>query len=556
LAVACGLVLSLAAACAPMRESKLGATAFSKIKAAEVFAAGLSGIAEKYIDVVAVDDISFEGIRGLGVLDPDLTVSREGGEVLLTSAGHEVIRLKAPGADDVAGWANLTADISLAARQASPELKSADMEAVYEAFFDGVLSNLDIFSRYAGAEEARKNRAKRDGFGGIGIRYRIKDGVVVVSDVLPKKPAAKAGMMKNDRITHVDGKPLKGLSRKAISNMIRGPTHTLVNLKVERKGASGPLTMAMERVHIFLTTVFETENDGILVLRLKSFNQNTARSMAKKLENARARLADGLRGLVLDLRGNPGGLLKQSIKVADLLLTQGKIVSTQGRHAESIHNYEAGGQDLAFGLPVLVLVDGKSASAAEIVAAALQDRDRAVVIGTSSFGKGSVQTVIKLPNDGEITLTWSKLVAPSGYMLHGLGVRPAICTSGLKDGAEEAIKAVMANRSKTEEVLTAWRKPEIPDEDVRNKLRQSCPSQRRSNNLETDIARRLIDDQALYAQALNLSAPTHEARYKQGATLPASPRTPLTGGPRTRAPRDLGQTPNSRHGTWQNRVPY
>ena len=162
------------------------------IKAAEVFAAGLSGIAQKYIDVVAVDDISFEGIRGLGALDPDLIVSREGGEVLLTSAGHEVIRLKAPGADDVAGWAKLTADISLATRQASPELKSADMEAVYEAFFDGVLSNLDIFSRYAGAEEARKNRAKRDGFGGIGIRYKIKDGVVVASDVLPKRPAAKA----------------------------------------------------------------------------------------------------------------------------------------------------------------------------------------------------------------------------------------------------------------------------------------------------------------------------------------------------------------------------
>ena len=143
---------------------------------------------------------------------------------------------------------------------------------------------------------------------------------------------------------------------------------------------------------------------------------------------------------MLDLRGNPGGLLKQSIKVADLLLTQGKIISTRGRHADSIHNYEAGGHDLAFGLPVLVLVDGKSASAAEIVAAALQDRDRAVVIGTSSFGKGSVQTVIRLPNDGEITLTWSKLVAPSGYLLHGLGVRPAICTSG---GVQESVVLII-----------------------------------------------------------------------------------------------------------------
>jgi carboxyl-terminal processing protease len=136
-----------------------------------------------------------------------------------------------------------------------------------------------------------------------------------------------------------------------------------------------------------------------------------------------------------------------------------------------------------------------------------------VVIGTAPFGKGSVQTVIRLPNDGEITLTWSKLVAPSGYMLHGLGVRPAICTSGLKDGADATIKAVMANRSKTEEVLTVWRKPEVRDEAGRNKLRESCPSQRRRKDLEADIARLLIANQALYARALNLSAPTHEARY-------------------------------------------
>ncbi|MBI2979125.1 MAG: hypothetical protein HYY38_09990, partial [Rhodospirillales bacterium] len=222
---------------------------------------------------------------------------------------------------------------------------------------------------------------------------------------------------------------------------------------------------------------------------------------------------DGMKGVILDLRGNPGGLLKQSVKVADLLLTQGQIISTRGRHADSIHYYEAGGRDLAFGMPVIVLVDGKSASAAEIVAAALQDRERAVVIGTSSFGKGSVQTVIRLPNDGEITLTWSRLYAPSGYLLHGLGVLPAICTSGVKEDARSVIRARMAQRAKTEEALNAWRLSSAFDDAKRGKLRESCPSQRRQDDLEIEMARQLLGDQALYAEALRLSAATHQAHY-------------------------------------------
>jgi carboxyl-terminal processing protease len=172
---------------------------------------------------------------------------------------------------------------------------------------------------------------------------------------------------------------------------------------------------------------------------------------------------------------------------------------------------------LAFGLPVVVLVDGKSASAAEIVAAALQDRDRAVVIGTSSFGKGSVQTVLRLPNDGEITLTWSRLVAPSGYIFHGLGVRPAICTSNAKDGghdkAMEIIRQVLINRSKTQDTLVAWRTPGLQNESIRARLRDSCPSQPRGNGLEARIANHLINDPTLFARVLNLTADTHQARY-------------------------------------------
>ena len=509
----CGLAVLLATACAPSRDfSTAGTVDFSASQASEVFAAGYSGVTQKFIEPVSVGDIAIEGIRGLGAIDPDLTVTRADGKVVLSASGSEVAFFPAPEENDIAGWAKLTVDISAAARKASAEMKAADMETLYEAVFDGVLSNLDIFSRYAGAQEARKNRAKRDGFGGIGIRYRIQDGIPVIIEVLPKTPAAMAGLLKDDRITHVDGTALKGLAKEQIGEKLRGPTHTRVELTILGPGATSPKVVAMERAHIFSPTVTETHSDGIVVLKVKSFNQDTARSLAAKLEKAHETLGDDMKGLILDLRGNPGGLLKQSVKVADLLLTQGKIVSTRGRHADSIHNYEAGGRDLAFGLPVIVLVDGKSASAAEIVAAALQDRERAVVIGTSSFGKGSVQTVLRLPNDGEITLTWSRLIAPSGYMLHGQGVLPAICTSGIKDNASAVIRAVLAKSAKTEETLNMWRKPGTRDEDSRRKLRQSCPSQRRRDDLDLKIARRLIEDQVLYARTLNLTAATHEAR--------------------------------------------
>jgi carboxyl-terminal processing protease len=294
---------------------------------------------------------------------------------------------------------------------------------------------------------------------------------------------------------------------------LRGPTHTRVELTFIRPGAGEPKTIAMNRVHIFPVTITEKTSDGIVTLTLTSFNQDTSRALSEKLENVRDRLGDAMKGVVLDLRGNSGGLLKQSVKVADLLLTQGKIISTQGRHADSLHQYEAGGRDLAIGLPVAVLVDGKSASAAEIVAAALQDRNRAVVIGTASFGKGSVQTVLRLPNDGEITLTWSRLVAPSGYMFHGLGIRPSICTSGLQGNAKSIIDKVMVDREKIEDMLVNWRKAALQDKSKRAQLRNSCPSQRRRKDLELKIARHLITHPALYARTLDLTAATHEARY-------------------------------------------
>ncbi len=480
---------------------------------AGIFAAGYASITEKYIEAVPVATLAMEGMRGLGVIDPAFTVRRSEDVVVLAASERTIARFPAPADDDVEGWAALTAKVLAAGRRTSKELRTASDEKVYEAVFDGVLSSLDIYSRYAGAEEAKRNREKRDGFDGIGIRIRMEAGVARVSRVIPDTPAADAGLRKGDHITHVDGVSVRDFERHDVVRRLRGPSHSRVAVTVRREGVAGPLAFEMERRHIVLPTVTERRHHGIVFLTVTSFNQRTASNVAAKLTKALDGMEGSPKGLVLDLRGNPGGLLKQSIDVADLFLTQGQIVRAHGRHPESEQRYEAGGEDMAHGLPLVVLVDGKSASAAEIIAAALQDHGRAVVIGTSSFGKGTVQTVIRLPNDGEITLTWSRLVTPSGYMLHGLGVMPAICTSGAAGNVRKLIAAVFGRKIKIAAARARWQAAGVGEKKQRRDLRAACPAERRRKSLEIEVAHRLLSDRELYGRALDLTAATSQAQY-------------------------------------------
>ena len=218
----------------------------------------------------------------------------------------------------------------------------------------------------------------------------------------------------------------------------------------------------------------------------------------------------GLLGVVLDLRGNPGGLLDKAVAVVDLFVAQGAILSTRGRHPEASNAFDAHPGDIGEDLPVVVLVDGRSASAAEIVASALQDTGRAVVIGTNSYGKGTVQTVIALPNDGEITLTWSRFHTPSGYALHGLGVLPTICTSALPAVPPAAILdgLIRGTQSpKLPETLAVWRHTGFEETELRHRLRESCPPSRRSEDKgDMELAEKLLSNRSAFSHALALSS--------------------------------------------------
>ena len=217
-----------------------------------------------------------------------------------------------------------------------------------------------------------------------------------------------------------------------------------------------------------------------------------------------------LKGVILDLRDNPGGLLDQAVAVSDLFLSSGRIVSTEGRHPRSFQRYEAHGGDKLSGKPLVVMINGRSASSAEIVAAALQDLGRAVVVGTNSYGKGTVQSVFRLPNDGELTLTWSRFHAPSGYTLQDLGVLPNLCTSDARQTADAIARNLRDGRLQTAKTLEAWRQEAQPNETRRQQLRASCPQNKDTDTdrvRETEVARRVLDDTLLYSQALKLSVP-------------------------------------------------
>ncbi len=497
-------------ACASAPTSTARENPFPVGEAEEIFSTGFGNIADKYIDGVSVETLAMEGIRGLAALDPDISVTGNADTLEMRHGRRVVSRIPMPEPDDREGWAFVVASMTAEVQSFSPELASANPELLYEAVFDGAMGALDVFSRYAGKSEAGDNRAKRDGFGGIGVRFRLNGERVVITEVMAMSPAEQADVRVDDELTAIQGQTVQGLGAKSIVEKLRGPVGATVDIVVSRDGV-GMLTLGMKRSHIVPPTVKAEVRGGVIYMKISSFNQGTASSVVAELRRALdpgSATHHDVKGVVLDLRGNPGGLLKQSIEVADTFLVHGDILNTSGRHPDSVQHYEAAGQDQAMGLPMVVLIDGKSASAAEIVAAALQDRERAVVIGTASYGKGTVQTVIRLPNSGEITLTWSRFMAPSGYTLHGLGVFPVVCTSGVGKNAAEMLRNAMDRHDKTLGTLEVWRATTYIDKDEFQGLRDQCPPERRTGKNDVEVARTLIENGALYFQALDLTSST------------------------------------------------
>jgi carboxyl-terminal processing protease len=330
-----------------------------------------------------------------------------------------------------------------------------DDDSLIESAINGMLTSLDPHSNYLNTKNFDDMKVQTRGeFGGLGIEVSMESGLVKVISPIDDTPAARAGLKPGDLITQLDGQPVQGMTLPQAVEKMRGPVNSDVKLTIRRKGRD-PFDVKLTRATIRIQSVrSHLIGDDIGYIRITSFNEQTDVGLNNAIKNIKQQAGDKLRGVILDLRNNPGGLLDQAVAVSDAFLEKGEIVSTRGRRSDDAQRYNARPGDVAAGLPLAVLINGGSASASEIVAGALQDHHRAVLVGTRSFGKGSVQTIIPLTGHGAMRLTTARYYTPSGRSIQAKGIEPDIIVEAAKieppPGKKEA-KVADASEGKSDD---------------------------------------------------------------------------------------------------------
>jgi carboxyl-terminal processing protease len=308
-------------------------------------------------------------------------------------------------------------------------VEEVDEKELIQAAINGMLSSLDPHSSYLPPDDFDDMRVQtRGAFGGLGIEVTQENGFVKVVSPIEGTPAERAGIQPGDFITHVDGETVLGLTLNDAVDLMRGPVGSEITITVTREGTAEPFDVVITRETITISAVRSRLEDNAVILRVTTFNEQTFPNLRDQLAE-QVEAAGGMEnvaGFILDLRNNPGGLLDQAISVTDAFLESGEIVSTRGRDPRDSERYNATPGDLAEGKPIVVLINGGSASASEIVAGALQDQRRAMVVGTQSFGKGSVQTIMPVQGEGAMRLTTARYYTPSGRSIQALGVSPDV----------------------------------------------------------------------------------------------------------------------------------
>ena len=382
----------------------------------------------------------------------------------------------------------------------SAPLRRAGTQGIIQGFFDEMLGRLDPYSRYVPPQQAGEDRARRAGRAGLGLTVGLRGRQVDVLDVVRDSPAAIAGIRPGDILYQIDGQRTQDQDPATITALLSGAEGSAVT--VSWRGHDGRMRDSqMIRVMVPPETVFAKRVADVLVLRITSFSGTTASHLALSVQDAMSEPRP-VHGIVLDLRDNRGGLLRQAVTAADTFLPAGVVAITTGRDPDASHIWRSAEGELAENVPLIVLVDGRTASSAEILAAALADRGRAVVVGSSTVGKGLVQTIDPLPDGGDLFVTWSRVLAPLGWPLQGLGVLPQVCTSL----GTEALNRQLADLSDGFQPMTAAirraraaRAP-VPAAEVLD-IRSPCPgAEGHAADLET--ARTLIARPAAYAAAL------------------------------------------------------
>ncbi len=340
----------------------------------------------------------------------------------------------------------------------SKYVEEVDDKQLIEAAINGMLTSLDPHSSYLNMDNFEEMQVDTRGeFGGLGIEVTMEEGFVKVISPIYDTPAEKAGLQPGDFITHIDGKPIRGLGLNEAVEMMRGKVNTDIILTIMRKGEQAPFDVTLTRAVIKIQSVRSEAKDDVGYIRITKFNEQTYSGLQRAITDMRDQIGPEMKGLVIDLRNNPGGLLDQAISVSDAFLDKGEIVSTRPRDTENTERYNARPGDLADGLPMIVLVNDGSASASEIVAGALQDHRRAVIMGTRSFGKGSVQTILPMPGNVALRLTTARYYTPSGKSIQEVGIVPDIIvpqgrvesTEAAERRSESTLNGALQNEDET-----------------------------------------------------------------------------------------------------------
>ncbi len=483
-------------------EAQLGTAspAFDAAVVGNVYATALTFMAPRTLEPVPVPQLTIWGLRGLTALDPALVCELRDGRLRLAARGRVVALLPSPPDADIAGWAAIAAQLALAAAQSSPLVLRAGSQGVIQSFFDELFNHLDPYSRYVPPGDASEDRERRIGHAGAGLRLIRRGSAIVVVEAVADGPAALAGVRPGDVILAVDGETTQGKDAGTVTASIAGPEDTHVTLAWRSRDGRRH-TADLRRALVPPETVFTQRLAEVLVIQVTAFNHSTDAHLAHAIEQGLANLKNPA-GIVLDLRGNRGGVLRQAVTAADTLLPAGIVATTAGRDPDANHIWRSSAGELVPGLPIVVVVDGRTASAAEVLAAALADRGRGVVVGSSTLGKGLVQTIAPLPDGGELFVTWSRILAPRGWPIQSLGVLPQVCTSLGRAALSADLAALSQGQqpmSKALEIHRAARAPLRPTEVLA--IRNYCPAAE-GRDADLDVAKLLIGDPAAYAAAL------------------------------------------------------
>lgn len=512
-------LLSLQPAPAGAEPFQRGAS-FDSASVRDVVTAALVYTAPRTLIPTTPSGLAYWGLHGLSALDPALQISLEDGRLRVEAGSFGILDRPAPPPDDALTWGRLTTEALRAGWNASDPVRKAGVAGLLGAFFDEMFARIDPYSRYVPPEQATLERARRAGSAGIGAGFRVAGGGFELIQVREQGPAAEAGLRNGDRVLAVDGQTIQASDQTLLEAMVGGAPGTRVLLTV-RRGRGPVRQVEVTRALVPPETVQVDRGGGTLTVRISGFAADTASRVAAALRRLDDRRPE-LQGVVIDLRGNRGGVLREAVAAAALFLDGGEVARTDGRDPDARHVFAAAGRDATNGLPLVILVDGGSASAAEVMAAGLADQGRAVVVGSSTLGKGLVQSIGPLPDGGELLVSWSRVIAPAGWPIQSLGVLPQVCTSAGEPALSRQLESLSRGQQPMMAALTRHREARVPLTATQAvEIRAGCPAAE-GQDRDVSAARRLLRDARAYAAAL-LSPPPARASELPDQALTGSP---------------------------------